>query len=197
MKPVQILSIFGIALLMTGCATSSKVQEMIDANHRDYTDRADAHEASIDILKKSAVTGLETARENSETLDQVDVRLQEIGRQLQVIQGYAEASKVMSAANTVKVADLDDQFKAFMESDAELNQRMKKIDELYERVMIAHYQSIAESATAAAESLKEEGWRGSTNAPVKIDKPIEIVAPDTTVITSTQPATATGSATNE
>jgi len=196
MKHFKLIYVPLTLLLITGCTTSSKVQEMIDANHRDYQRRADAHEASIDVLKQSAVAGLEKARKNSEMLIEVNAQLESITAQLRVIQGYAEASKVMSAANTVKVADLDNELKTFMETDAELKQRMKKIDELYERVMISHYQQIVDSAGAAIEALREGGWQGSTNAPVKIDKPIEIVAPDTSAITSAQPATATGTVPN-
>lgn len=192
MKSFQFIYVPVAFMLVAGCTTSSKVQEMIDANHRDYQSRADAHEASIGVLKQSAVAGLEKARKNSEMLVEVNSQLESITAQLRVIQGYAEASKVMSAANTVKVADLDNELKTFMETDAELKQRMKKIDELYERVMISHYQEIVNSASAAITALKEDGWQGSTNAPVKIDKPIEIVAPDTSVVTSAQPATATG-----
>ena len=191
MKTTHLTYAFGMVLLIAGCATSSQVQEMIDASNRDYLDRADAHEASINVLKQSAVTGLEKAKDNSAELVKINAQLQEITTQLRVIQGYAEASKVMSAANTVKVADLDEQLQAFMEKDAETKRQMKKIDELYERVMIAHYQLIADSAQAAIDSLRENGWDGSTNAPVKIDKPIEIVAPDTSSVTSARPVAAT------
>jgi hypothetical protein len=61
---------------------------------------------------------------------------------------------------------------------------MNEIDRLYEEVLIRQYQAIAESANAAIESLREDGFSSSTNAPVRLDDPIEIVAPDTAVPTN-------------
>ena len=58
-------------------------------------------------------------------------------------------------------------------------------DKLYEGVMIAHYQMIADSANEAITQLKAAGWHASTNAPVDLDEPIEIVAPDTTAPAAT------------
>ena len=167
------------AMVLAGCTTSSQVQEMIDASHRDYLNRADVHEASIDVLKKSAMTGLEKSKENAAELIELQASLEEALTQLKIIKGYAEASKVMSAANTVAVSDLEIELTSNKEELDAATKRLEEIDKLYEEVMVAHYQTIVDSATAAMESLKSEGWSANTNAPVKIDEPIEIVAPDT------------------
>jgi hypothetical protein len=174
------LTILGVTLALTGCTTSSKVQEMIDASYREQTDRSDAHEASIEVLKKSAMTSLEMSKQNSETLTRIQAQLLEIISQLKINKSFAEASKVMSAANTVKVAEVDQLLKENTAADAQTKSRLKEIDILYENVMIAQFQALSDSANAAIESLKADGWVGSSNAPVKIDKPIEIVAPATT-----------------
>lgn len=62
MKSLNPIIILSLAAVISGCATSSQVQEMIDASHQDYLNRMDAHENSIDVLKKSAMAGLERAR---------------------------------------------------------------------------------------------------------------------------------------
>jgi hypothetical protein len=152
---------------------------MIDASHRDYTEQSAAQQASIDVLKKSAVTGLEKARENAELIAVLQKQLEELQGQAKVIQGYADAAKVMSAANTVKVANLEEAVEANQEWADKTTEQLAEIDKLYEQVMIAHFQMIADSASAAVQALKEEGATASTNAPVTLDKPIEIVAPDT------------------
>ena len=180
MKAAYSIVLAGLVLVVAGCATSSQVQEMIDASHRDYLTQAESHEASIEVLKKSAMTGLEKGKENAEMLATLQSQLDETVIRLKTIQGYAEASKVMSAANTVKVTELEEELRANAESDTESKERLMTIDKLYEGVMVAHYQMIAESANAAIESLKADGVAASTNAPVNLDEPIEIVAPDTT-----------------
>ena len=55
MKSLNPIIILSLAAVISGCATSSQVQEMIDASHQDYLNRMDAHENSIDVLKKSAI----------------------------------------------------------------------------------------------------------------------------------------------
>ncbi|VGO16840.1 hypothetical protein PDESU_05432 [Pontiella desulfatans] len=179
MKTGNTLLFLGLAAVLAGCATSSQVQEMIDASHQDYLTKAESHDASIEVLKKSAMTGLEKSKTNGEALASLEVQLGDIITQLKIIKGYAEASKVMSAANTVKVADLDVQVQKNTEADAAAMELLMKFDKLYEGVMIAHYQTIADSANAAIESLKNGGWHSTSNAPVNLDEPIEILAPDT------------------
>lgn len=177
MKTILVFAAAGIVLFLNGCMSASKVQEMIDASDRDYTDRLDAHDASMDVLRQSSMTALEKSQAHGELLEEIQAELVKINQQIRVNKGFAEASKVMSAANTVKVAQLDEALLANTEADAETKERLIEIDKLYEGVMIAHYQKIQDSAAEAIELLKSEGWAGSTNAPVNIDAPIEIVAP--------------------
>lgn len=188
MKTVSLFAALGTALLMTGCMSNSKVQQMIDASNQEDTNRLDAHEASIDVLRQSAMASLEQTKVNAALLAEIQTELVKMNKQIKTNKGFAEASKVMSAANTVKVAELDELLIANTEADAETKERLMEIDKLYEGVMIAHYEKIIESATTAMELLKNDGWMGSTNAPVNIDEPIEIVAPTAVPATNTLPA---------
>ncbi|HSR88314.1 MAG TPA: hypothetical protein VLL07_05130 [Pontiella sp.] len=43
MKSWNLIMILSLAAVLSGCTTSSQVQEMIDASHQDYLDRMDAH----------------------------------------------------------------------------------------------------------------------------------------------------------
>ena len=58
------------------------------------------------------------------------------------------------------------------------------VHKLFEEVLIQQYQMIADSAHTAIESLREHGLSAQTNAPVELDEPIEIVAPDTAALTN-------------
>jgi len=185
MKTLRIAALFGAAAIISGCATNKSVQEAIDANHQDFMAKIESHEASIDVLKKSAMAGLEKSKANAELLKAQQAQLDKIIAQLNVVQGFAESAKVMSAANTVKVAELDDALETNTATDAETKQILSTMDKLYEEVMITHYQMIADSATGAIEQLKASGWEASTNAPVDLDEPIEIVAPDTSAPAAT------------
>lgn len=184
MKTIYSMITFGLVALLSGCATSSQVQKMIDASNQDYLTQLKAHEESIDVLKKSAMAGLEKSQENAKKLAELQKQLEGIAQQMKVAQGYADAAKVMSAANTVKVADLSDDFNSYKEATDKKLTGMTAIDKLYEQVLIKQYKEIADSANAAIESLKADGFSSTTNAPVKLDKPIEIVAPDTSVPTN-------------
>lgn len=184
MKLAAAIALSGLAVTLAGCTTSSKVQEMIDASYREQTDQVDAHGASIDVLKKSAMASLEKSKENAALLQQIQAELVTMNTQLKINKGFAEASKVMSAANTVKAAELDELLKANTESDQLTKERLMEIDKLYEGTMMTHYQLIADSAQQAIDSLKSDGWIGSSNAPVEINEPIEIVAPITTPATN-------------
>ena len=177
------ISVLLIAVL-AGCTSSSQVQEMIDASHRDYTGQLSAHDESISVLKQSAMAGLEKSSENADRLDELEKRLAALIEQMDVVQDLANASKVMSAENTVKISNLEELVAANKEENDKAVARMTGIDKLYEEVLIRQYQAIADSAVAAIESLKEDGFSASTNAPVRLDEPIEIVAPDTAVPTN-------------
>ncbi len=175
MKTIQYVTLGALAVVLSGCVTTSKVEEMIAASQQDQSSRVDSHEASIDVLKQSAVAGLEKSKENAVTIETLKAQLADLQNQVKINKGYAEASKVMSAANTVKVAELDETLNANSAADEETKRLLSESDKLYEGVMMAHYQMIADSATAAIESLKA----GGPDAPVAIDAPIEIVAPAT------------------
>lgn len=189
MKLLSAITLSGLALIMAGCTTSSQVQEMIDASYREQTDAIGAHGASIDVLKKSAMASLEKSKENAALLKKIQAELVQINEQIKINKGFAEASKVMSAANTVKVAELNELLKINTESDQLTKERLVEIDKLYEGTMLDHYQVIAESAEKAIENLKSDGWIGSSNAPVEINEPIEIVAPTTAPLTNAKAST--------
>lgn len=174
----------GVVAALAGCVSTTEVQEMIDASRQDYTNQLKAHDNSIDILRKSSMTGLEKSKENAAELAAIQAQLEEIIKQMKVIQGYADAAKVMSAANTVKVANLEDTVNTNQEKTDKTIAKMTAIDKLYEEVLIRQYQMIASSANAAIASLKADGMTANTNAPVKLDKPIEIIAPKTTTTTN-------------
>lgn len=179
MKTIQLIAPCALALLLSGCATNSSVRKMIDASIQEESARADAQAASIDVLKQSAVVGLEAGKENTATIAELQAELAELRERTTLTKGLAEASNLMSAANTVKLAELDETLETNSAADAETKQLLMEIDKLYEGVMISHYQMIADSATAAVEALKADGWAGGTNAPINLDEPIEISAPET------------------
>ena len=179
MKPIYPLSMLGLALIITGCATSSQVQEAIEANQTDFSEKVEAHEASIEVLKKSAMAALERSKENAELIRAHQTLLNDLQKQLKLIESYAEASKVNSAANTVRLATLKEDLMANSEADALTKERLSKIDRLFEEVMISYYQAISENANQAMALLKASGSVASTNAPVDLDQPIEIATPDT------------------
>jgi len=178
------MTLLGLLLLMAGCATSSQVQEMIDASYRDSSDTSAAHEASINVLKQSSVAALKQNEGQADTLISLQKQLDAALAQLKVMHGNAEAAKVMSAANTVKVAELGDAMLANQEAITETAERMESIDNLFEKVMIGHYQMIADSATAAIAALQVDDVATTNGAPVGLAEPIEIVAPDTSAPTN-------------
>ncbi len=187
MKSLNPIIVLSLAAVLSGCATSSNVQEMIDASHRDYLDRMDTHESSIDVLKKSAMAGLEKSKENAVQLQALQTQLDAVLKQMTIVQRNADASKLMSASNTVKVDELDEFMTNYQEKADKIMAQMGDIDRLYEEVLIQQYQVIADSAKAAIDTLKADGFSATTNAPVKLDLPIEIVAPDTAATTNTEP----------
>ncbi|RKX38564.1 MAG: hypothetical protein DRP64_15520 [Verrucomicrobia bacterium] len=192
MKTAYSMILLSLLLLMAGCATSSQVQEMIDASYRDSSDTSAAHEASINVLKKSSVAALSQNEEQADILTSLQKQLDAALAQLKVMHGNAEAAKVMSAANTVKVAELGDAMLANQEAINETAERMESIDNLFEKVMIGHYQMIADSATAAIAALQVDDVATTNGAPVGLAEPIEIVAPDTSAPTNTSPGEEVG-----
>jgi|GEM_PF-4665985 len=165
--------------ILAGCATSSQVQEMIDATHHDYSEKSKAHDASLDVLRKSALTSLAKSKENGEMLFAVQKKLEATLAEVKIFRGNSDAAKVMSAANTVKVAGLEERVLAYRELVDETLANLADIDRLYEGAMIHHFQAVAGSANAVVETLQESGVT-STNGPAAgLAEPIEIVAPDT------------------
>jgi len=187
MKTAYSMAMPGLLLLVAGCATPSQVQEMIDASHRSYLATSKAHEASINVLKQSSVKVLEQNKQQADALDAVQKQLDAALAQLKVMQGNAEAAKVMSAANTGKVAELGDAMLANKETIAETAEKMDTIDNLHEEVMIRHYQKIADSATAAIAALQVDDVATDNGEPAGLAEPIEIVAPDTSSPTNAVP----------
>jgi hypothetical protein len=170
----------GVASGLTGCVSSTQVQEMIDASNQHNRVQMQAHEDSISVLKQSVMTSLEKASDNTQRLAAVEMTVAGLSRQITEIQRLANASQVMSAENTVKVSGLEERVAANKEASDKVILQMADTDKLYEEVLIRQYQAIAESANAAIESLKKDGVSATAEAPVKLDEPIEIVVPDTT-----------------
>jgi hypothetical protein len=182
MKIIINIVALGALVVLAGCATSSEVQEMINASHQDYLKKSAQYDASIAILKKSAATTLAENRAQEKELAGVRKQFEQANATIKVLQGNAEAAKVMSAVNTVKVADLE-----ITSSDAQqalsMNiTRMMAVDEIYKTVMLNHFQQIADTANAAIADLKiglEPASTSSTKKPASITGSLEIVAPDT------------------
>jgi hypothetical protein len=190
MKTTHSMIMLGLLLLAGGCATKSQVQEMIDASHRDYLEASQEHEKSIDVLKQSSVVALEQNEAQADLLVSLQKQLEAALAQLKPMQGDAEAAKVMSAANTVKVAELSGDVLANKESINETAEKMDTIDKLFEEVMIGHYQNIADSAASAIAALQADDVAPSNGASAGLAEPIEIVAPDTSAPTNTIPESA-------
>lgn len=184
MKPTYSIPLLGLFVLTAGCTTSSKVQQMIDASHRDYLKTTQAHTSSINVLKQSSVTLLEQNEQQEDTLVSLQKQLDAALAQLKPMQGNAEAAKVMSAANTVKVAELSDAVLANQEAINETAEKMNTIDHLFEEVMIRHFQNIADSASAAIAALQADDVAATNGASTGLAEPIEIVAPDTSAPTN-------------
>lgn len=194
MKPVYTVLAAGLFLLSGGCMSASKVQEMIDASHRDYLETSNAHEASINVLKQSSVKTLEQNQQQADLLVSLQEQMEAAMAQLKPIQGNAEAAKVMSAANTVKVAELSDAMLVNRESIRETAERMETIDNLFETVMIGHFEQIVESANEAIAALQADDVATTNGASAGLAAPLEITAPDTSDIANDQPTTVTNAA---
>lgn len=173
------------ALLLTGgCMSAAKVQAMIDAAHQDQRTTAQAHAKSIAILQESASTALAQNEQQADEIDALEKQMDSTQAQLKPIQGNAEAAKVMSAANTVRVAELADAVAANRETIQETIEKMETYDHLYESVMIAHFKQIIESANEAIATLQADDVVATNGPSTGLAAPIEIVAPDTTAATN-------------
>ena len=185
MKPIYMISALGLGLLLAGCTTSTKVQEMIDASYQDYQSQLQAHQESIDVLKQSAMASLEKSASNTVRIEKIEEQIDNMITQMIIVQDLANAAKVMSAANTVKVSDIEDRLSGYIETNSKDLSRMSDIDQLYEEVLISQFKQISASANAAIEALASNGYSATTNTPIDLDEPIEIMAPDTTTASPT------------
>ena len=183
MKIVFSIAMAGFCVLVAGCATSSHVQEMIDASQQDYLEKSAEYDASINVLKKSAITAVEQNKGQASALTALRQKQEETRAALKVMQGSAEAAKVMSAANTVKGAGIEN---TVIENKQELDESIANLvaaDALYKEVLINHFQMIVDSAHAALVALKAEepsdAVPETNHQPMDLAEPIEIVAPDT------------------
>jgi hypothetical protein len=184
MKTIYSVTILILLAFSTGCMTKSQVQGMIDGSRSDSLETAKAHESSIDVLKQSSAKALEQNQAQEDMLVALQKQLEAAQAQLKPVQGNAEAAKVMSAANTVKVAELSDSMLANQEAIDETGEKMNTIDQLFEEVLIAHFEMIAESADAAIATLQADDVATTDGAPAGLAEPIEIVAPDTSTKTN-------------
>lgn len=190
MKILNAMLALGLVVTFSGCATSSQVQEMIDASQRDFLKKSAENAGSIDVLKQTAKASLEKDSEHAAIMKELKEELAETTATLEALQSTAEAVKVLSANSVVQMSELKETVggnKASMESYFE---KMSAIDDLYEQVMISHFQMIADSASAAVASLQAD-YKPDEIDPViqkaitPLAEPIEIVAPDTSASTNT------------
>ena len=182
MKNIYTITALGTLLLIAGCTTSSQVQEMIDSSYKDSLAKSAEHDSSIDILKQSSMTALEQNEKQEDALASLQQELDTALGQLKVMTGNTEAAKLMSAANTVKVAELDKSVLSNEEAITETGEKMDSINKLFEEVMIGHYQKLVDSANAAISALQADDVVITNGLPAtELAEPIEIVAPDTSV----------------
>jgi hypothetical protein len=193
MKMLNAMLAFGLVVTLAGCATSSQVQEMIDASQHDFLQKSSENAGSIVVLKQTAKASLEKDSEHAAIMQELKKQLTETTARLESLQSTANAVKVMSANSVVEMSELKETVggnKASMESYIE---KMRAIDDLYEQVMVSHFQMIADSASAAVASLQAD-YKPDEIDPViqkaitPLAAPIEIVAPDTSVSTNTSAA---------
>jgi chromosome segregation ATPase len=184
MKTIYSVTILILLAFSTGCTTKSQVQGMIDGSRSDSLETAKAHESAINVLKQSSAKALEQNQAQEDMLVSLQKQLEAAQAQLKPVQGNAEAAKVMSAANTVKVAELSDSMLANQEAIDETVEKMNTVDQLFEEVLIAHFEMIAESADAAIATLQADDVATTDGAPAGLAEPIEIVAPDTSTNTN-------------
>ncbi|HEY5652898.1 MAG TPA: hypothetical protein VIR63_00820 [Pontiella sp.] len=179
MKSVSLVAVSGLAMLLASCTTSSKVQEMINTSNRKIIQRTEQQEKIVRQLELSVENSGAVLKELTKVLEQDRSRLAHIEDALEKSHGYAEQAKVMSAENMVKVANLQDELRTAVKDFNTVADQLVRVDRLYESAMMKHYQAMIESANAAVEALKAEGWGSTTNSPAALDEPMEIFAPDT------------------
>lgn len=189
MKILNAMLASGLILTLAGCASSSKVQEMIDASQQDFLKKSAQNADSINVLKKTAKASLEKDSEHTAIMRNLKQQQEAATAVLKSLQAAVEAAKVMTASSVVTMSEMKQTVggnKASM--DAQFD-RMRAIDDLYEKVLLTHFQMVADSANAAIASLQADNKPDEADAiiqrkPISLDEPIEIVPPDTSVTTN-------------
>ncbi len=192
MKILNTMLACGLIITLAGCATSSKVQEMIDASQQDFLKKSTQNADSINVLKKTAKASLEKDSEHTAIMRDLKKQQEDAMAVLKSLQAAVEAAKVMTASSVVTMSEMKQTVggnKASMDTQFE---RMRAIDDLYEKVMLTHFQMIADSANAAIASLQADNKPDEADAviqrkPISLDEPIEIVPPDTSATTNAVP----------
>ncbi len=183
----------GLMITLAGCATSSQVQEMIDASQQDFLQKSEENAASIDVLKQTAKASLEKDGEHVAIMEELQKQLTAAAAALESVSTTAEATKLLSASSVVKIAEMQEAIdgnKTVMDVYIE---KMRENDELYEKVLIEHFQQLADSANALLAALQAASEPAAVEPPIQRDpipvaEPIEIIAPDTSSATNSAPA---------
>lgn len=176
----------GLVIVLAGCATSSQVQEMIDASQRDFLQKSEENSASVDVLKQAAKASLEKDREHAAVMQELRKQLAEATAALETVTAMAEATKLVSAGSVVEIAEL----KGALEGNKTVLdvyiEKMRQNDELYTRVLSDYFRQEADRANASLASLQaaDEGDAPIQREPIALGEPIEIVAPDTSAPTN-------------
>jgi hypothetical protein len=193
MKILNAMLASGMVIALAGCATSSQVQEMIEASQNDFLKKSAENASSIRVLKQTAKVSIEKDSEHAATMLELKQQQAEATAVLKSLQAAVDAAKLMSASSVVTMSEMKETFggnKATMDAHIE---RMQAIDDLYEKVMLAHFQQIADSANAAMASLEADNKPDEADAliqrtPISLDEPIEIIPPDTSGPTNVAPS---------
>lgn len=192
MKILNTLWACGLSISLVGCTTSTKVQQMIDASQQDFLKKSTQNTTSINVLKRTAKASLEKDSEHTATMRELKKQQKEALAVLKSLKAAVEAAKVMTASSVVTMSEMKETVggnKATMDVQFE---RMRAIDDLYEKVMIAHFQMMADSANSAVASLQADNKPDDVSTaiertPILLDEPIKIVPPDTLVTTNRVP----------
>ena len=176
----------GLVIVLAGCATSSQVQEMIDASQQDFLQKSEENSASVDVLKQAAKASLEKDREHAVVMQELRKQLAEATAALETVTATAEATKLMSAGSVVEIAELQEALEGNKTVLDVYIEKMRQNDELYTRVLSDYFRQEADRANASLASLQaaDEGDAPIQREPIALGEPIEIVAPDTSAPTN-------------
>ncbi len=189
MKILNRMLAAGLMIVLAGCATSSQVQEMIDASQRDFLQKSEKNSASVDVLKQAAKASLEKDSEHAVAMRELRTQLAEATAALDTVTVTAEATELMSASSVVKIAELKEALEGNKTVLDIYIEKMRENDELYTRVLIDYFRQVAERANASLDLLQTANPLGEGDAPIRrepipLAEPIEIVAPDTSAPTN-------------